>query len=132
MNNKSSIWLLAGVLLLSLSGSAANAQSFFFNPRLGFHIDNNDWRFRNPARFVDVRQSQFERRVAHLRSEIDFNMDRGLISRERAARLNDRLDDIANHERDIAGRGMLTDNELSRMEARLTNVEMAGRGSTFF
>jgi hypothetical protein len=132
MMNKSSIWLVAGVLLLSLSGLAANAQSFYFTPRFGMHLGDNDWGFRQPGHVIGIRQAEFNERVAHLRREIGFNMDRGIISREKAALLNGRLDDIAAREGYMAAGGMLNGDELARLEARLNNVEYAARESSYY
>ena len=144
MTNKWSLGLLAAIALLSSSGLAANAQSFFFNTDNGYHHfygGDGDWRWRHRdfgwgngfrADRLSMRQAEFDRRVAHVRRDIDFNMDRGIISGERAAMLNRHLDNIVARERSMAADGVLTGYELSNLESRLTNVEMASRGSSYY
>ena len=126
---------LLSAMLVASTQVAANAQSFNFFSRPMFRHDSwrmdhrfDRWRVDGmDRRFDRARVEEINRRVAHVRFDINRSLAQGLISPERAARLNARLDNIVASERDMSFGGLNTD-ELWRLNARLDNVESAARG----
>jgi hypothetical protein len=117
------VGMVAALLLGStLIGSAAQAQSFYFNPgygrihggfRSGFH---NDFRAR-----------QLTQEILSLRADINARLASGRIPPQRASMLLSRLDNLSAQQQMMLSDGRLNMEEVTRLRARLDNIRVAAR-----
>lgn len=126
---------LLSALMLSSTALTANAQSIYVSPHHNFFGNDRRFDLRDDFRFghhrfdrmTGMREMQFNTRVADVRRQISIRVAQGRLPSMRAARLNDRVNDIIARKDRLKMAGMLTGDELSMLEARLSNVEVAAR-----